>query len=297
MADPSDSENLPEPSANVSAEPARVFISYASPDAAVAQTVCSALETAGFPCWIAPRDVVPGTLYADGIIRAITDSTILVVILSKHAVASAHVGKELERASSKRHPIIALRTDTTPLTPAFEYFLSESQWIDAAASGADAATAKLVAAVRLHLVPGSSRSLHPSPEAPAIGRKAAPLRRSWVIAAAVIAVTLVALLAGKFWLAKHTTVEQPTTVATNVISDKSIAVLPFADMSEKKDQEYFADGMAEEIIDRLAKASDLHVPGRTSSFYFKGKPTKIPDIARELGVANVLEGSVRRSGE
>src|SRR5882672_6297253 len=75
-----------------------------------------------------------------------------------------------------------------------------------------------------------------------------------------------------------------------------IAVLPFADMSEKKDQEYFADGMAEEIIDLLAKVPNLHVPARTSSFYFKGKPTKVPDIARELSVANVLEGSIRRSG-
>src|ERR1700676_3605996 len=76
----------------------------------------------------------------------------------------------------------------------------------------------------------------------------------------------------------------------------STAVLPFADMSEKKDQEYFADGMAEEIIDLLSRVPDLHVPARTSFFYFKGKPTNIPDIARELGVAHILEGSIRRSG-
>jgi TolB-like protein/Tfp pilus assembly protein PilF len=80
------------------------------------------------------------------------------------------------------------------------------------------------------------------------------------------------------------------------IPDKSIAVLPFTDMSEKHDQEYFADGMAEEIINLLAQVPNLRVPGRTSSFYFKGKSTKIPDIARELGVAHVLEGSVRQSG-
>jgi len=77
---------------------------------------------------------------------------------------------------------------------------------------------------------------------------------------------------------------------------RSVAVLPFADMSEKKDQEYFADGMAEEIINLLAQVSDLRVPARTSSFYFRGKSTKVPDIARELGVAHVLEGSIRRSG-
>ena len=67
-------------------------------------------------------------------------------------------------------------------------------------------------------------------------------------------------------------------------------------MSEKKDQEYFADGIAEEIIDRLSKVPELYVPARTSSFFFRGKATKIPDIARELNVANVLEGSLRKSG-
>ena len=67
-------------------------------------------------------------------------------------------------------------------------------------------------------------------------------------------------------------------------------------MSEKHDQEYFADGMAEEIINLLAKVPNLHVPARTSSFYFKGRPTKVPDIARELSVTNVLEGSIRRAG-
>jgi TolB-like protein/cytochrome c-type biogenesis protein CcmH/NrfG len=79
-------------------------------------------------------------------------------------------------------------------------------------------------------------------------------------------------------------------------SRKSVAVLPFADMSEKKDQEYFSDGLSEELIDMLTKVPDLRVPARTSSFYFKGKQNKIPDIARELSVANVLEGSVRKSG-
>jgi TolB-like protein len=73
-------------------------------------------------------------------------------------------------------------------------------------------------------------------------------------------------------------------------------VLPFADMSEKKDQEYFGDGMAEEIIDMLVKIPELVVPARTSSFYFKGKSTQIPEIAKQLGVRNVLEGSVRKSG-
>jgi TolB-like protein/DNA-binding winged helix-turn-helix (wHTH) protein/tetratricopeptide (TPR) repeat protein len=77
---------------------------------------------------------------------------------------------------------------------------------------------------------------------------------------------------------------------------KSTAVLPFMDLSEHQDQQFFADGMAEEIIDRLVQVPDLRVPARTSSFYFKGKSATLADIAASLGVANVLEGSVRTSG-
>jgi serine/threonine protein kinase len=77
----------------------------------------------------------------------------------------------------------------------------------------------------------------------------------------------------------------------------SVAVLPFIDMSEKKDQEYFSDGLAEELLDLLTKIPGLQVIARTSSFSFKGKSDDIPTIARKLNVANVLEGSVRRSGD
>jgi serine/threonine protein kinase/Tfp pilus assembly protein PilF len=76
----------------------------------------------------------------------------------------------------------------------------------------------------------------------------------------------------------------------------SLAVLPFIDMSEAKDQEYFSDGLAEELLDLLTKVQGLHVIARTSSFSFKGKSDDIPTIARKLNVANILEGSVRKSG-
>jgi adenylate cyclase len=78
--------------------------------------------------------------------------------------------------------------------------------------------------------------------------------------------------------------------------EKSIAVLPFVDMSEKHDQEYFSDGLSEELIELLTKVPELRIPARTSSFYFKGKAENVATIARELGVAHVLEGSVRKAG-
>jgi len=80
-------------------------------------------------------------------------------------------------------------------------------------------------------------------------------------------------------------------------AQKSIAVLPFADLSQAQDQEWFADGLAEEILNALAKTPDLLVSSRTSSFRYKGSTLDIPDIAKELGVAHVLEGSVRSSGD
>ena len=85
------------------------------------------------------------------------------------------------------------------------------------------------------------------------------------------------------------------TPAARASTDKSIAVLPFVDLSEKHDQEYFADGMADELIDLLAKAPGLHVIARTSSFSFKGKSVDIPTIASRLKVSHVLEGSIREA--
>jgi transcriptional activator of cad operon len=77
---------------------------------------------------------------------------------------------------------------------------------------------------------------------------------------------------------------------------KSIAVLPFLDLTEKMNHEAFADGITEELIDKLSKIPGLRVPPPTSSFYFKGKQIPIADIAKKLGVAYVLDGSVRKSG-
>src|SRR5213080_2199189 len=85
---------------------------------------------------------------------------------------------------------------------------------------------------------------------------------------------------------------RPTTSLT-AIPEKSIAVLPFVDMSEGKANEYFSDGISEELLNLLAKIPQLQVTARTSSFAFKGKETGIPEIARTLHVAHVLEGSVR----
>lgn len=116
-------------------------------------------------------------------------------------------------------------------------------------------------------------------------------RRSiaWVSAAALLAI----LAAGAI---SYFASRRPAT-APLAAADNSIAVLPFADMSQAKDQGYFSDGISEELLNLLGKIPQLKVAARTSSFSFKGKTVEIPEIARQLRVAHVLEGSVRTSGD
>lgn len=112
-----------------------------------------------------------------------------------------------------------------------------------------------------------------------------------------VAVGAVLLAAGSAWygLAGRPGTDAGQTAAGETIA--SIAVLPFDDMSAEQDQEYFSDGVSEEILNRLTQVKSFLVIARTSSFAFKGQTVSIPEIARRLNVTHVLEGSVRRAGE
>jgi serine/threonine protein kinase/tetratricopeptide (TPR) repeat protein len=126
-------------------------------------------------------------------------------------------------------------------------------------------------------------------------RHQSALQGAAVAALAIVAVLGVGAVKGG-WFTSHTD-SQLFSSPTLSISPKSVAVLPFVDLSEKQDQGYLSDGLSEELIDRLSNISELRVPARTSSFYFKGKQVTIADIGKTLQVANVLEGSVRRAGD
>jgi len=135
--------------------------------------------------------------------------------------------------------------------------------------------------------------------APHTGRK---LDRAIMV---FLAVAVVLLLADRFFVsgdrkATSTSTETAATIENadeTETPDKSVAVLPFADLSQNGDQEWFADGLAEEILNALARTPDLLVASRTSSFSYKGSNKDMLEIAREMGVAHVLEGSVRSSGD
>jgi TolB-like protein len=281
-----------------------VFISCASQDAAVAAALVEALERHGIPCWIAPRDVKPGAQYADAIVRAINEAKAVVLVLSGGAVSSSHVAREVERAASKHKPIIAFRIDSAPLVPALEYFLSESQWIDVVKLGMPAALAKLSEAV------GQGSGL--TVAAASVAHPKSPRNRILFAAGvAVVAVALAALWADKVWISKRVPASQPVASAapqsTGAASSTpateaaftppphSIAVLPFVNVSGDKQQQYFSDGLTDELLNSLSRINELQVAARTSSFSFQGEHPDISTVAHKLNVGAVLEGSVRRS--
>ena len=140
---------------------------------------------------------------------------------------------------------------------------------------------------------GSSAASTVTTAPPATAPSGSPVRWPGITLALTLALALAYLGVDKFWPTKRAVMEHPPIEA---IGDKSIAVLAFVDMSEKKDQEYFSDGLAEELLNLLSKVPELHVAARTSAFSFKGKSDDIPTIAAKLHVAHVLEGSVRKSG-
>jgi adenylate cyclase len=117
-----------------------------------------------------------------------------------------------------------------------------------------------------------------------------PRSRAWIYVVLIAG----ALSAGLFFLGRFTVSTKQSVSAE--VSSKSIAVLPFVDLSQAKDQEYFCDGISEEILDTLAKIEGLRVVARTSSFSFKGRNADVGEIAQKLNVQNILEGSLRREG-
>jgi serine/threonine-protein kinase len=277
----------------------RVFVSYASQDGQVATHLCELLEAASIACWIAPRDVHPGQPYAAAIVHALNDCRALVLLVSQHSVASPHVHREVERASSKGRTVYSVRLDNAELPAELEYFLSANQWLDAAGKPVDTIVPALVQTLRhpgaAHL-PHAATGQAPTHTTPPQGT-AAPLKKLGMVIAAI------AVVGSVVERVMHKPAEAPAAPAAPIALTEpaaaappahSVAVLPFENLSGAKDQEYFSDGLSEELLNSLSAIRELQVAARTSSFSFKGSKASTRDIAQQLNVATLLEGSVRR---
>ncbi len=302
-----------------------VFLSYASEDAAAAQRICEALRAAGIEVWFDQSELRGGDSWDAMIRRQIKSCALFIPIISSnsHARAEGYFRLEWKLAIDRSHLIALDKPFVVPVVidqskdddlRVPERF-RELQWT--ALPGGDAPAAFVERIARLLAVEQPTADCaDPYADAVSLVRKrraqaikqAAPdpaasrrARLSLLLVAAVVTIGLGYITLDRFVLAKHRAVSARHAAASAApaaaaIRDKAIAVLPFLDLSEKKDQEYFSDGLTEQLLDQLAQVPDLRVPARTSSFYFKGRQVPLAEIARALGVTHVLEGSVRKAG-
>jgi hypothetical protein len=175
-----------------------VFICHSSQDRTIAQAVCSKLEEHRIRCWIAPRDVVPGSEYAQSIVEAIAGTKLTVLVFSENSNLSPHVHRELERTASHGIPILPFRVQDVVPSPAVEYFISDAHWLDAVTPPMEKHLEYLVGTVRLLLdreaakVAGTPLPEAPTPVAP-VGR---PSAKKWLWAAAAAVGVVVAIVVG-----------------------------------------------------------------------------------------------------
>jgi hypothetical protein len=186
-----------------------VFISYPHEDKAAADEACAALERAGIGCWIAPRDVAPGTAWAASIIEALDRCRVMVLIFSSHANDSQQIHREVQRAFDRAIPVVPLRIENVEPTQSLAYFLGSVHWLDAFTPPLAAHFERLGVAVRTFLDRKESlvRTQSQTPASrgdeawPAAPRPtAAPGRRNspWLVGAAAAASALTAAAAA--WL-------------------------------------------------------------------------------------------------
>jgi TolB-like protein len=300
-----------------------VFLSYASQDAEAASRICDALRTGGIEVWFDQSELRGGDVWDQKIRREIHDCTLFIPVISANT-ASRHEGYfrlEWDLADQRSHMMARSRVFVVPVcldtTTEAAADIPESfkrvQWTRL--PGGDAPPAfverirRLVAPEAFHasagVRPPAAAASHAAVASrqPVSSRTTPPrLRPVLLMVAAVAVIGLGYFAVDKFVLSKReagtkqASAPPPQAVTPVRIPEKSIAVLPFVDMSEKHDQEYFSDGLSEELLDLLAKTEGLEVIARTSSFYFKGKQVTITEIANTLHVAHVLEGSVRKAG-
>jgi hypothetical protein len=152
-----------------------VFISYASKDKVVADAVCARLEAAGIRCWIAPRDIVPGTSYGEAIIEAIHVTKVMVLVFSSNANSSGHIPKEVERAVSNSLTILPFRIEDVAPGKSLDYFIGSVHWLDAMTPPMEQHLDSLAATVRKLLpVRAGEQGVPAAPTSGVWQRSAAP---------------------------------------------------------------------------------------------------------------------------
>jgi TolB-like protein/lipoprotein NlpI len=272
-----------------------VFLSYASQDADAALRLCNALRAAGIEVWFDQSERRGGDAWDQNIRREIHDCTLFIPVISSNT-ASRHEGYfrlEWDLADQRTHMLARNRAFIVPVcldaTPDAGADVPESfqrvQWTRLPGGEIPLEFVRRIGQLLL----GEMRPSTTAARGPAEVDKGRSSRGTWVAVALVIAAAAAYLLVDRPW---GPGASPPAAFAP---PPHSIAVLPFLNLSGDKEQEYFSDGLTEELLNSLSEIDELQVAARTSAFSFKGTNTDIGTIARKLNVGAVLEGSVRRS--
>ena len=295
-----------------------VFLSYASQDKEAAHRICEALRAGGVEVWFDQSELRGGDAWDRQIRRQIRDCALFAPIISQHTRVRLEgyfrrewrlaIERAGDMAESKAFLVPIVIDGTTELDPSVPERFRELQWTRLPGGEVPAAfiqrVQQLLSSVgndALHTAAPMLSQASPSMQTIASSRPHGGTKRALPLAAAVvIAGTLGYLAIEEIGISKHRA-SPPRPAAGSAPAafappPHSIAVLPFVNMSGDKDQEYFSDGLSEELLNSLARINELRVAARTSSFYFKGEHADLTAIAHKLNVASVLEGSVRRSG-
>jgi TolB-like protein len=298
----------------VTAELKAVFLSYASEDSEAAKRIAGALRAAGIEVWFDQSELRGGDAWDRKIRDQIHECRLFIPVISANTARrdEGYFRREWALASDRTRDIAHTRTflvpvaiDATPERGASvpEKF-QEVQWTRLPGGETPPAFAERIKQLlRPEDCPVLLAGTTIGPKlVPSVSRSPVSKYIAW--GAGAIAIGAIGyFVAVKLWISPRRGSAPSANAAVvagglvaPIVPEKSIAVLPFADMSEQHDQEYFSDGLSEELIDRLAQSDDLRVIARTSSFYFKNKQATVAEIAKTLNVSHVLEGSVRKDG-
>ena len=296
-----------EPPTEASTPAGAVFLSYATQDAEAAKRICAALRAAGIQVFFDQSELRGGDAWDQKIRHEIHDCLLFIPIISQHTQErlEGYFRHEWNLAIERTHHMAQQKPFLVPVvvdgTRDQDAFVPDTfrtvQWTRL--PGGDTPPDFVERIRRLlapQLLPLGAVSGVGTREQAAASRQGKPVLVA--IGAVVVFAVLAYLFADKFWISKRTAAPSSASVAPAVFAPPahSVAVLPFVNMSGDKEQEYFSDGLTEELLNSLAEITELQVAARTSAFSFKGKDTDLGTIARKLNVGAILEGSVRRSG-
>ena len=297
-----------------------VFLSYASQDAEAAQRLCNALRAAGIEVWFDQSELRGGDTWDASIRKQIKNCALFIPMVSRntHARDEGYFRLEWKLAVDRSHLMTANRPFLVPVViddisdqdEQVPDRFREVQWTRLPqGANTDAFVEHVHRMLSGELSRPSSGTAPMSARVSGATTISKPVPAPWRPRAALLAtisvvvLSLCYLVANRLVLSKHGgevgavagTSDHSAPATDFNPPPHSIAVLPFANMSGDKDQDYFSDGLTEELLNSLAEINELQVAARTSAFSFKGKDTDIGTIARKLNVGTVLEGSVRRS--